>query len=282
MSEVSIIMSVYNGEAYMRQAVESLLAQTYREFELLIVDDASTDGTRWILEELAAQDGKIRIITNPTNLGLTRSLNLALRQTHSDLIARMDADDVALPTRLEKQVAFLDTHPDVSLVGTWYQLIDDDGHVIAEKHPPTDDAAILHALPRYNPFLHSSVMVRRTLLDEVNGYDETYRRAQDYDLWLRLSPRTRLANLPEILMQKRFTPTMVSYASEREQLRLAVRARWQAIRRKQYAAGCLVYLVKPLIASLLPSWIVHLVRIHVFGQRAYQRSLGSSRSRRSG
>ena len=264
-------MSVWNGERYLRTDVESLLAQTYRDFELLVVNDASTDQTPTILSQFAQQDPRIRIITNSINLGLTKSLNRALKETQSDFIARMDADDIALPTRLQKQVAFLDAHPDVGIVGTAYQFINDAGDLVGEKHPPTQDHALRRALIRFNPFLHSSVMVRKTLLDRVHGWDETYRRAQDYDLWMRAAPLTKLANLPEVLMQKRFTIGMISYAKEREQIRSALRVRLLAIRRKQYRIWSMIFLVKPFLAIILPASVVRFVRIHLFKQHLYKK-----------
>lgn len=263
-------MSVYNGERFVRQAVESLLTQTYRDFELIVVDDASTDGTHNILEELAAQDNRIRVLTNSTNLGLTKSLNIALGQAQGNFVARMDADDIALPNRLEKQATFLNVHPEVGIVGTWYQFINDEGILLEEKQPPTDDTPLHRALIRFNPFLHSSTMIRKALLDRVDGYDESYKRAQDYDLWMRCASHTRFANLPEVLMQKRFTKGMVSYTREKEQIRSALRVRLAALRQKQYPWWCFVFLLKPALAVLLPTPIVRIIRIHVFGQHLYQ------------
>lgn len=269
MTKVSVLMSVHNGERFVRDAVLSLLAQTYHDFELLIVDDASTDGTHNILEELAAQDQRIRVLTNSTNLGLTRSLNVALRETNSELVARMDADDIALPHRLEKQVTFLESHPGVGIVGTWYQFIDGAGRIVGEQHPPIQDAELHRALIRSNPFLHSSVMLRWDLLDHVHGYDERCRRAQDYDLWMRCAPLTKLANLPEVLLQKRFTTGMISYTREREQITSALRIRLAALRRGQYPWWCAIFLLKPTLATILPAPVIRFIRIHVFGQHAY-------------
>ncbi len=220
---VSILLSVYNGKRYVAHALESLLAQTYRDFELLVVDDGSTDGSAKILHELARRDARIRIITNEKNIGLARSLNRALGASQGEYVARMDADDVALPERLEKQVAFLDANPGVGIVGTAYRFINDAGEATGGKHPLTDSRPLKQALIRHNPFLHSSVMICKHLLNRVGGYDPSYHRAQDYDLWMRVVPLCELANLPEILMQKRFTTDMISYAREREQIRCALR-----------------------------------------------------------
>ncbi len=267
--QISILLSVHNNERFIREAVLSLLGQTFRDFELLIVDDASTDTTPQILRELAEQDSRIRVLTNAMNLGLTKSLNLALAQTHSDFIARMDADDIALPHRLEKQLAFLNAHPDIDVVGTAYEWIDGDSHVIGQPNIVTDPDELHRALPRTNPLLHSSVMMRQSALDRAHGYNETYRRAQDYDLWLRLSRHSRFANLPEVLMQKRMAKSMISFANEREQLRYAARSRLASAKRGDYPLWNAVYILKPLIASLLPLALVRWVRIHVFDQTIY-------------
>ncbi|MBI4256891.1 glycosyltransferase [Candidatus Uhrbacteria bacterium] len=268
--KVSILMSVHNGKRFVRDAVLSLLAQTFRDFELLIVDDASTDTTPHILRELAAQDTRIRVITNHTNLGLTKSLNVALGQAQGDFVARMDADDIALPDRLEKQVAFLEAHLDVGMLGSAYQFINGNGNVIGEKHPLTTDQELRHVLPRYNPFLHSSIVIHKILLDRVHGYDEHFLRAQDYELWTRLSLLTKLANLPDILMQKRFTTSMVSFTTEREQIRFALRVRWNALRRNQFPWWTIIFLIKPFLATILPTSLVRFVRIHLYRQRLYR------------
>jgi glycosyltransferase involved in cell wall biosynthesis len=262
-------MSVHNGERFLRDAVLSILGQTYQDFEFLIVDDASADTTPHILRELAIQDARIRILTNQTNLGLTKSLNLALKEARGKYIARMDADDVALRQRLEAQVTYLEMHSDIGVVGTGYEWIDEQGVVIGRPAVITQSNHLRRALPRTNPILHGSAMIRRELLDEVDGYDESYSRAQDYDLWLRLIRRTHFANLPQTLMQRRLAKTMISIANEREQLRCAVRARMNAIHRGDIPAHSLIYILKPLIASIFPQRIVRWTRIHIFGQRHY-------------
>lgn len=266
---ISVILSVHNGKPYVEQAIKSILAQTYREFEFLIVDDGSTDGSADLLADFAKRDSRVRVMTNKVNLGLTQSLSNALRQAQGICIARMDADDVALPNRLEKQYEFLQTHPEIGVVGTAYDWIDDSGVVIGQPHVITDTRALHAALIRTNPFLHGSVLIRKTLLDEVHGYNDQFKKAQDYDLWLRLSSVCQFANLSEILMHKRMSKHMISFQNEREQLRFAVRARWNAINRNDYPVWTLVYLIKPFIASLLPLPIVRWTRIHLFGQKIY-------------
>jgi glycosyltransferase involved in cell wall biosynthesis len=266
---VLIILSVHNAKQYANGAIASILAQTFSDFELIIIDDGSTDGTADLLKEFTIKDTRVRIITNETNIGLTRSLNLALKQARGEYIARMDADDIALPNRLERQIAFLKSHPDISIVGTAYEWIDKDGNVIGKPKMITGADAIHRALPRTNPLLHSSVMIRRSALDQVGGYNETMKRAQDYDLWLRLSRTCKFENLSEVLMQKRVTRNIISFKNEREQIRFALLARLNALKRGDFPLWCAIYLLKPFLATILPSPLVTWVRIHLFNQKIY-------------
>lgn len=267
---LSVLTSVYNGERYVREAIESILAQTYRDFTFVIVDDGSTDRTRDILNDLAKTDARIVVITNPTNIGLTTSLNRALRQTQGIYIARMDADDVALPDRFQKQIDFLNSHSDIGMVGTAYEWIGENGVAMGRPNVLTEPHELHRALIHTNPFLHGSIMIRKELLDRVHGYNELYKKAQDYDLWLRLSSHCRFANLPDVLMRKRMTRGMISYKNERAQIRFAVRARLSSLRRGDYPIWCIVYLVKPFFATCLPQKIVRLARIYLFEQKIYK------------
>jgi len=262
-------MSVYNGERFLKQAIQSILSQTYGDFEFIIIDDGSTDRTPEILRTLAHQDERIKIITNQTNLGLTKSLNKAISQAQGKFIARMDADDIAVPKRFERQIEYIETHPEVGIVGCAYEFIDESGAVIGEKHPPLTNKKIKRILIRFNPFLHSSVIMRKSVLDQVSGYDKNYYKAQDYDLWLRAAKITELANLPEILMQKRFTKNMISFKTEREQIRFALKARQAALKRQQYPVWNLIFFLKPFLATILPLPIVRFIRVHIFKQKMY-------------
>lgn len=277
---LSVLLSVHNGERYVREAIESILTQTYRDFEFVIVDDGSTDRTSQILDEFAKKDARIVVIKNEINIGLTASLNKALRsafatlrsdrQAQGLLIARMDADDVALLERFQKQIDFLNTHPDIGMVGTAYEWIDENEKVMGRRNVLTHPHELHRVLIRTNPFLHGSIMIRKRLLEHVHGYDESYKKAQDYDLYLRLSRICRFANLPDILMQKRMTKDMISYKNERMQIRCAVRARMRALRRGDYPFWCAIYLIKPFFATILPQKIVRLARIYLFGQKIYK------------
>lgn len=243
-------MSVHNGEPWLREAVESVLVQTASDFELIVIDDGSTDGTPAALA--AILDPRLHVERQEWR-GLTQSLNRALRLANAPLLARMDADDVSLPERFERQLAFLDAHPDVGLLGTGCHEISAGGEILRTISPPGDDGAIRRALIQRNPFVHSSVMMRRATLERVGGYDEALRVAQDYDLWMRLSRVTRLANLAEPLVLRRLTPGRVSSARDTERLRTELRIKRQALRSGAYPARCAIYLVKPLLALAIPA-----------------------------
>lgn len=198
---ISVCMPVYNAEAYLADAAGSVLAQTCGDFEFIIIDDGSTDESHYIVWEYSTQDRRIRMFSRP-NKGLTRSLNEGLISVRGRYVARMDADDVCLPGRLEKEVRFLDEHPDHVLVGSRCMLIDPDGLPICEKR----DIVFTHeeidsGLMRMGwPVVHPSVMMRTDALRKIGGYNERYRTNQDHDLFLRLAEVGKLANLDEVLL----------------------------------------------------------------------------------
>jgi glycosyltransferase involved in cell wall biosynthesis len=228
---VSVLMAVYNGEKYLRQAVDSVLSQSFRDFEFVIIDDGSTDGSHAILQSYADADKRIRLISRP-NKGLTKTLNEGLALCQCELIARMDSDDVCLPTRLEKQLAFLNAHPDVVLVGSQVEFIDPEGCAINLKpgifltHEEIDAALLRKGWP----LVHPAVMMRRSAVLAIGGYDQDWLTNQDHDLFLRLAEKGRLVNLPDVLLQYRQHFQSISLMKSRQQGDTV-----EAILRKAYA-----------------------------------------------
>lgn len=209
---ISVAMSVYNGERFLAEAVESVLAQTFTDFEFLALDDGSTDATPDILRHYAAKDIRLRPILRE-NRGLIASLNQLLAEARAPLIARMDADDICYPERFERQVAFLAANPDYGVVGSRCDDIDEHGEpwpVRAVAHPLVHEeflAAIEIGLPL---LCHPSVMMRRDVILGVGGYHAAFRHCEDLDLWLRLASVTRIGNMPERLLRYRHYAGQVS------------------------------------------------------------------------
>jgi glycosyltransferase involved in cell wall biosynthesis len=212
-------MSVYNGAAHVRTAVESIIAQTYGDFEFVIVNDGSTDGTAAILAEYAARDPRVRVI-DQANQGLTRALITGCAQARGEFIARQDADDWSAPTRLEKLVAVLDATPAAVMSSSWAHYVDDSGEIVETIERPVDPAQTTHALlhERHGPPAHGSVLFRREAYEQAGGYRPAFYYAQDSDLWLRLGLLGQIAYVPEVLYHARLSPNGISSA----------RAHWQS------------------------------------------------------
>lgn len=200
---VSVILAVYNQLDSVEEAVNSIRNQTYTAWELVIVDDGSTDGTADKLAALEREDPRIRLLRNPVNRGLGASLNLGWTQARGTLIARMDADDVSLPGRLARQVAFMNDHPEVAVLGGGAELVDRAGRCLGIALRPECHEELAARIFREVPHIHPTVMMRRHFLEEMGGYDARVVRAEDSDLWLRAYRRFRLHNLREPLIRYR-------------------------------------------------------------------------------
>lgn len=228
--KVSVVMSVYNGAPYLRQAIESILAQTFDDFEFLIINDASTDETRQILTSF--RDPRIIALENEQNLGLAASLNLAIDGARGEYIARQDADDLSYPQRLAEQVAFLDAHRKVGAVGATTEWIDSAGNTLQIWRQPTENADIQQTLLRYCCLIHGSTMYRHVAALQMGNYDSKMRTGQDYDFWLRLSEMWDMACLPETLYRYRWHENMASRERRVEQENNAEIARARALQRR--------------------------------------------------
>jgi hypothetical protein len=206
---VSVVLSVHNGGADLPRAIDTILAQTFTDFELITINNGSADGTSAVLDGLT--DVRVRVI-HQEDMGLAAALNRGISLARGRYIARHDHDDWAKPTRLEKQVAFMEANPDCALVGTRAEIWVGDVPTDRVHDHPIDDAALRFELLFHNYFVHSSVMMRRSALDVVGGYttDPARQPPEDYELWSRLVRRYRVANLPERLTIYREVPKSMS------------------------------------------------------------------------
>lgn len=231
---VSVVMAVYNDARYLQEAIDSILAQTYDRFEFIVVDDGSTDETPSILA--ACRDDRITLLRNPRNLGLSMSLNRGIDSVQSHYIARMDADDVALATRLEKQVRFLESHPAVGLLSSWYQCVYDSGPSTVIQLPVENDE-IQNTLLYRNCFCHPAAVFRRAIWERAGRYLEGYNPSDDLHLWLRMAELCEVRNIPEVLLQYRVRRSSLSGSNHSEMLTNSRRCFQEAMARRLLGAG---------------------------------------------
>ena len=198
---ISIITPVYNSEKYIAETIESVLAQTYPDWEMIVVDDCSTDSTPSILKSYSLFDPRVRLMRNPVNKGLPYSLNHAIGNAKGEFIARMDADDISLSTRFQKQIDFLNEHSEVEICGTGCIEIDRTGKEIFYKSMPCTEREIEKVIFKRSPFIHPTVMIRKSFFQEVGLYNESYLKTQDLELWSRAYiSGVKMANLPDYLL----------------------------------------------------------------------------------
>jgi hypothetical protein len=219
--KVTVLMAVHNGEPYVREAVRSVLDQTYTDFELLVVDDASTDATVETVESFG--DPRVRIVHNDVNVGQVPSLNRGLREAHGEYVARLDADDACLPTRLARQVGVLDSEPRVCLVGTWLQAIDERGRHLGRLEKTLSDYVdfLYHTLIMRVYVSHPAAMYRRSPVLDLGGYDESTAPSEDKDLWRKLAlQRCEARIVPETLLLYRLHDEQLSQTQATYQRRV--------------------------------------------------------------
>lgn len=221
---VSVLMSVYNGESYLIQSIDSILNQSICNFEFIIIDDGSKDSSWEILTKASDRDSRIRLLRNESNLGLSKSLNRGMALAKGAYIARQDADDVSHPGRLARQLGLFETTPGLILAGSAYWVIDGEGQIIRIDRLPADDTSIRWHMLFHNGFAHSSVMIRADILTAHGlSYNEVCRYAQDYELWSRLLDYGAVANCVEPLICYRLHDSNRCEEVNREQQSIATR-----------------------------------------------------------
>lgn len=202
-------MPVYNGEKYLHEAIDSILNQTFLDFEFLIINDGSTDNSALIIKEYS--DPRI-IYYEQVNQGLAGTLNHGIGLSKGEYLARQDQDDISLPDRLEKQVDFLEAHPACGMVGTWAEILEIDKRAMRYHKHPHDNIILKFELLFDNPFVHSSVMIRKEVFQTIGIYstDKSRQPPEDYEFWSRIARKYEVANIPEILQIYREVPRSMS------------------------------------------------------------------------
>jgi glycosyltransferase involved in cell wall biosynthesis len=231
---VSVVMPAYNAEKYISQAIESILNQTFKDFEFIIIDDGSSDRTWEIIQEYAKKDEKIMPVKNERNLKMTKTLNKGVHLAKGKYLVRMDADDWSYPYRIQEQVDFMEKNSKVVVSGGSIQVCNERLDVKNKRWYPNSDEGIRKKIFRYNPFAHPSIILRKDRVIEVGMYDENLPLTQDYDLYFRLGKVGKFANLDKILIKLRTHPQSSSMSKEKEQERIAIRTRFKASKEYGY------------------------------------------------
>ncbi|MDP6525628.1 MAG: glycosyltransferase [Kiritimatiellia bacterium] len=225
MPRISVLIPVFNGQKDLAETLESVLQQTYDDWEMIAIDDGSSDRTPEILVAYGDRDRRIRVVRQD-NAGITKALNAGITHVRGDYVARLDCGDICVPERFERQTSFLEAHPDVVVVGSFAERVTPEGWPVDVCRPPCDHEAIdgLYMSGHGGGILHTAAMIRGTALQEVKGYREEFTCAQDTDLWLRLGETGRLANIPEVLLVIRHSLFGISSSMRSLQIEMSRRA----------------------------------------------------------
>lgn len=250
--KISIIMPVNNGLPFLKAAVESILNQSFKDFEFIIVEDSSTDRSLEYLKSI--RDKRVKILKNPKNMGVAKSLNRALRAASGQYIARMDADDTSLPQRLQTQLKFMINHPQVDICGSWVNIINKKGQLVGNKKPVTEYNQIKKALSWYSPVIHPTFFAKRKFYEGIKGYDQNFDLAEDYELLVRAKDRFKIANVPEVLLNLRIWGNRRSAKSMHEIDKKDLSVKINALKKGYFGPLYLFTIIRKIIMTYLIPW----------------------------
>lgn len=231
---ISVVMPARNAQKYIGKSIESILSQTFKNFELIIINDCSTDKTLAIIKSFSKKDFRIRIINNEKRLNIARTLNKGISLAKSNIIARMDADDIAFSRRLERQYKTIDSSKNISVIGSDIVIMDANGSEIGIRNYPHQSKKLKKCLFRYSPFAHPVVMFKKDMFEEVGGYNPKYSPTEDLDLWFRLGSNHEFKSIPEPLLKYRIYEKSSSHKAIRDLEILVFKIRFDAILKYGY------------------------------------------------
>lgn len=231
---VSVVMSVFNADKYVKRAIYSILTQTLEDFEFIIINDASTDKSLKIIRTFMRKDKRIRLISNKKDLKLASSLNIGVALAKADLIARMDPDDISLPQRLKEQYLFLESHPEIAIIGTDISIVDENEKEIWTREYPTKSKDLKGIMFRYAPFAHPTVMFRKKVFQEFGGYNSKMRFCEDTDFWFRIGTKYDFGNIPKKLLKYTSSTNQGTYRNLKNTELLGLKIKVDAIKKLGY------------------------------------------------
>ena len=254
---VSIIIPTFNSGRYLDLSLESICRQTYSNLEIIAIDDASSDDTYNKLVEWQKKNGSIRLYKNEGNLGIAKTRNKGVSLANGKYIALMDHDDISRPTRIEKEVDFLENNGEYAAVGTQIDVIDEQGTVVGKKEYKTTFEKIMHELPFASPICNPSAMIRTSALKEIGPYDETLSGSEDYEMWFKMAGKYKLANINEYLFAYRVSNSQTSTKDIHKMVTLTQRVQGRWIFKKEHfnLKAILIFFARP-IAYLVPNKIL--------------------------
>lgn len=232
--KISVIMPAYNAKAYIHESIDSILNQTFADFELIVIDDASIDGTDKIIEQYVAKDKRVRFVRNKQNFGVTKNRNKGIQLAQGKYIAWQDADDISVEDRLKLQYNFLESHSEVGIVGGFLQFIDEDSNNLFVRKYPSLDAELKKTIFLYSPVSQGVSMVRKSILGKIGGYDETLEQAEDLDVSFRIGTVSQFSNIQKILLKCRFHENSISTKKMRENIAYTLKVRSNATKKYGY------------------------------------------------
>ena len=251
--KISVIMSVYNGLPYLKEAVKSILVQTYKNFEFIVVDDASTDDSWKYLTSI--KDKRIQLFKNEKNLGLAASLNIALQQSGGGYIARMDADDISKPERFHIQLNFMELNPQIDICGSFVSVIDENGKLIGGIKKPTTDDKIKKQIYRLTPLLHSTWFAKKEVFTKLKGYDEKWDFVEDFEFLIRAKD-FKMANISKYLLFFRSQKERRSQKTIEKIYRNSLKLHQKIFREQKLGLSYLPILARSYVSTyLLPTWL---------------------------
>ena len=253
---ISVVMPAHNSQKYITSAIESILTQTFKKFELIIVNDASTDATLRIIKTFAKKDPRVRFISNKKRLDIAGSLNKGIAEARAEIIARMDADDISLPNRLDAQYRLFKISRKIAAVGANIVVMDSQEKDIATRNYPERSKDLKACLFKYSPFAHPVVMFRKKIFEEVGGYDPKYSPTEDLDLWFKMGMKHEFKSVPQLLLRYRLSETSSSHSLMRRLEILVFKIRIKAIIKYGYRPNLfdVIYNILQFVTLWITPW----------------------------
>jgi glycosyltransferase involved in cell wall biosynthesis len=254
-------MSTYNSEKYLKYSINSVLSQTYTNFEFIIVNDGSNDSSKNILDNFRSMDNRIKIIDNIYNIGLTKSLNLGIEECKGKYIARIDSDDIWFPNKLFSQVAYLNRNSSCKLLATNYLVFPSDSKIVnSNLKKNLNNIDLINEMLKRNCICHSSVIIDRKVLNQLDGYNENFIYAQDYDLWLRIMIKHQISLLPISLLLLRVSKDSISNKHYKKQRLFALKAKWKALKTLKKINTNFMYILGDIFVLIIPKFVLEKLR----------------------